>query len=76
MRGKGEGESSHLKSFATNLLYYQHHSIFANMKKSSKNQKKERKEFTVHICWNTSKFAPVRSSESDVNGKLVKSMEF
>lgn len=39
-------------------------------------QVKERKEFTVHICWNTSKFAPVRSSESDVNGKLVKSMEF
>jgi len=38
----GAGEGGGHKSFATNLLYYQHHSIFTNMKKSSKNQKKER----------------------------------
>lgn len=40
----GAGEGDRHKSFATNLLYYQHHSIFTNTKKkSSKNQKKERK---------------------------------
>jgi len=30
--------------------------------------KKIKKEFTVHIWWKTSKFASVKSSESDVNG--------
>ena len=37
-------------------------------KKSEKKIKIKNKEFTVHICWKTSKCAPVRSSESDVNG--------
>jgi hypothetical protein len=26
------------------------------------------REFTVHICWKTSKFPPARSSDSDVDG--------